>query len=344
MKQAIRPAIFKWRQTEPELIVCAVRWYLRYSLSFRDVEELLRERGLEADHTTIWRWVQRYGPELEERLRRHLKPTNKSWRVDETYVRVKGRWCYLYRAIDSTGATINFVLSGLRDAATANRLFRKALTDPSHPQPRVINTDQARLYGSAISGVKKEGLLRRRCRHRPVQYVNNILEQDHRAIKRRVKAKQGFREFQAARRTLQGYEAMHMIRKGQARWMSGFGCAATDSVHQQLVRGGGMRRSPADSTNRSFAAFGKLQHILPVSSRARGVPRSRGVDRRRCGAPRLESACERGCADCGIGRFAALAVPLVRRGDRGTRLAYRLWRRVQPLGSRRNVVHSAADV
>jgi transposase-like protein len=128
MKKAIRPAIFKWRQTEPELILCAVRWYLRYSLSFRDVEELLSERGLEADHTTIWRWVQRYGPELEERLRRHLKPTNKSWRVDETYVRVKGRWCYLYRAIDSTGATIDFVLSGLRDAATAKRLFRKALT------------------------------------------------------------------------------------------------------------------------------------------------------------------------------------------------------------------------
>jgi transposase-like protein len=221
MKKAIRPAIFKWRQTEPELILCAVRWYLRYSLSFRDVEELLSERGLEADHTTIWRWVQRYGPELEERLRRHLKPTNKSWRVDETYVRVKGRWCYLYRAIDSTGATIDFVLSGLRDAATAKRLFRKALTDPSHPQPRVINTDQARLYVAAISGVKKEGILRRRCRHRPVQYLNNILEQDHRAIKRRVKAKQGFREFQAARRTIQGYEAMHMIRKGQARRASG---------------------------------------------------------------------------------------------------------------------------
>ena len=120
--------------------------YLRYSPSFRDVEELLNERGLEADHTTIWRWVQRYGPELEARLRRHLKPTNKSWRVDETYVRVKGRWCYLYRAIDSPGATINFVLSGLRDAAAAKRLFRKALTVPSHPQPRVINTEQARLY------------------------------------------------------------------------------------------------------------------------------------------------------------------------------------------------------
>ena len=105
---ATRPAIFKWRQTEPALILCAVRWYLRYSLSLRDVEELLGERGLEADHTTVWRWVQRYSPELEQRLRRHLKPTNKSWRVDETYVRVKGRWCYLYRAIDSAGATLTF--------------------------------------------------------------------------------------------------------------------------------------------------------------------------------------------------------------------------------------------
>ena len=214
MKQAIRPAIFKWRQTEPELILCAVRWYLRYSLSFRDVEELLRERGLEADHTTIWRWVQRDGPALEERLRRHLKPPKKSWRVDETDVRVKGRWGSLSRALDSPGATIDFVRSGLRDAAAATRLFRKALPVPSHPQPRVITTDPARLSGAAIAGVHMESILRRRCRHRPIQYVNNILEPDHRAIKRRVKAKQGVREFPAARRTIQGYEAIHMIRKG----------------------------------------------------------------------------------------------------------------------------------
>ena len=102
-----------------------------------------------------------------------------------------------------------------------NRLFRKALTDPSQPEARVINTDTARLYGSAISRVKQEGILRRCCRHRPVQYVNNILQQGHRAIKRRVKAKQGFREFHAARRTIQGYEAIDMIRKSQARWVSG---------------------------------------------------------------------------------------------------------------------------
>jgi transposase-like protein len=96
-----RPASFKWRHFTPEIILCAVRWYLRYSLSYRDIQELLVERGLDIDHTTVWRWVQRYAPELEERTRPHLKPTNKSWRVDETYVRVKGRWFYLYRAIDS---------------------------------------------------------------------------------------------------------------------------------------------------------------------------------------------------------------------------------------------------
>jgi transposase-like protein len=195
VKQTTRPAIFKWRQTVPELILCAVRWYLRYSLSWRDVEELLRERCLAADHTTVWRWVQRYGPELEQRLQRHLKATNKSWRVDETYILVKGRWCY--------------------------RLLRKALSDQSHLQPRVINRDLAPIYTSAIRATKKEGTLRRRCRHRPVQYLNNIIEQDHRAMKRRVNAKQGFREFQAERRTIQGYEVIHMMRKGQVRWVSG---------------------------------------------------------------------------------------------------------------------------
>jgi transposase, IS6 family len=138
-----------------------------------------------------------------------------------TRLRVKGSWCYLYRAIDSAGATIDFLLSALRDADAAKRLFRKALSNLSHPQPRVINTDLAPIYGSAIPDIKKEGTLRRRCRHRPVQYLNNILERDHRAIKSRVNAKQGFREFQAAQRTLQGYEAIHMMRKGQVRWVSG---------------------------------------------------------------------------------------------------------------------------
>ena len=112
-------ALFKWRQFEPEMILLAVGWYLRFSLSYRDVQELLAERGLHADHVTVWRWVQRYAPELERRLRSRLKPTNDSWRVDETYVRVKGKWVYLYRAVDSSGATIDFLLSAKRDAAAA---------------------------------------------------------------------------------------------------------------------------------------------------------------------------------------------------------------------------------
>jgi transposase, IS6 family len=140
MKNSTRPAILKWRQTAPELIFCAVGWYLRHSLSLRDVEERLTERGLQADHTTIWRWVQRYGPEQEQRLRGPLKPTKISWRVDETRVWVKGRWYYLYRAIDSAGATIDFLLSALLDADAAKRLFCRALSDPCRPQPFFINT------------------------------------------------------------------------------------------------------------------------------------------------------------------------------------------------------------
>jgi len=181
---------------------------------------------LEADYTTIWRWVQRYGPELKQRPCRQLKPTDKSWCVDKTYIRVQGRRCYLYRAIGSTGTTLDFLLSALRDAAAAKRLFRQALSDSSHRQPRVINTEKVCLWRGDCRS-ESGRTLRRRCRHRPVQYLNNLLEQAHRAIKRRVKAKQSFREFRAARRTIAGYESMHMIPKGQARWVS------DDDVRQQ---------------------------------------------------------------------------------------------------------------
>ena len=222
VKQAIRPAIVTWRQTEPELILCAVRWSLRDSLSFRDGEERRRARGLEADHTTIWCWVQHAGPELEERLRRHRKPTQRSWRVAEADVCVRGRWGS--RALDSAGATIDCVRAGWRAAAAAHRLVRQALPDPAHPRPRVINTDRARRDGSAIASLQQEGILQRRGRPRPVHYVHTIVEPDHRAITRRVNATQGFRDVQAvqaARRTIHGDAAMHMIRKGQARWVSG---------------------------------------------------------------------------------------------------------------------------
>src|SRR6266849_7788346 len=171
--EKVRPVIFKWRQFEPAMIVASVNWYLRYSLSLRDVEELLIERGVSADHTTVWRWVQRYAPELEKRLRPRLKPTNKSWRVDETYIRVKGKWVYLYRAVDSSGATIDFLLSAKRDAAAAERFLAKALGGENHPAPRVINTDEHAGYPPAIVRLKAEEALKENCRHRPVQYLNN---------------------------------------------------------------------------------------------------------------------------------------------------------------------------
>ena len=214
-----RPTLFKRRHFEAEIIVVCVRWYLRYPLSFRQLEEIMSERNLNVDHFTIWRWVQRYAPELNRRCRPQIRDTNRSWRVDETYCRVAGRWTYLYRAVDSTGATIDFLLSAKRDALAAKRFLQKALRSPGNRRPRVINVDRNPSYPKAIAELKKAGDLSRRCRCRPVQYLNNILEQDHRAIKRRLRACQGFRSFRAAWRTLQGIETMNMIRKGQVRYI-----------------------------------------------------------------------------------------------------------------------------
>src|SRR5947208_13169298 len=128
---------FKWRHYEADIIVLCVRWYLRYSLSYRDLEEMMRERGLHVDHTTIYRWVQRYAPELEKRCRPHLKACNDSWRVDETYIKVKKVWMYLYRAVDSEGNTLEFLLSATRDAEAAKRFFLKALSSPAGSTPGV---------------------------------------------------------------------------------------------------------------------------------------------------------------------------------------------------------------
>jgi transposase, IS6 family len=156
---------FKWRQFEPEVILLAVGWYLRFSLSYRDVEELLAERGLHADHVTVWRWVQRYPPEMERRLRRRLKPTNDSWRVDETYVALKasgctctGPWTPLGQR--STSFSRPNAMQQLPRASRAN-----------HPTPRVINTDKHAAYPPAIVQLKDEGVLEENCQHRPVQYL-----------------------------------------------------------------------------------------------------------------------------------------------------------------------------
>jgi transposase, IS6 family len=233
---------FKWRHFQPEIILLCVRWYLRYALSYRDLEEMMLERGLPIDHTTIFRWVQQYAPEIEKRCRPHLKACNDSWKVDETYIKVKKIWMYLYRAVDSEGNTIEFFLSPTRDAETAKRFFCKALhvTENTSPQvcsieeqvaqpptptdpptgtsaPRVINVDKHAAYPKAISELKAAGVLPESVDLRQVKYLNNLIEQDHRFIKRLTKLGMGFHSFETASSTLQGYEAMNMIRKGQVQ-------------------------------------------------------------------------------------------------------------------------------
>jgi len=251
---------FKWRHFEAEIILLCVRWYLRYSLSYRDLEEMMRERGLSVDHTTIYRWVQHYAPELEQRCRPHLKATNDSWRVDETYIKIKGTWTYLYRAVDSEGNTLEFLLSPTRDAEAAEHFFVKALhssassapqarpvqeqveeptavadpitstsaspveestaladPNPTKSAPRVINVDKNAAYPKAMAELKAAGILPEAVELRQVKYLNNLIEQDHRFIKRVVKPGMGFFSVETAGRTLQGYEVMNMIRKGQVR-------------------------------------------------------------------------------------------------------------------------------
>jgi transposase, IS6 family len=212
---------FKGRQFTAEVILWAVRWYLMFPISYRDLELMLQDRGVAVDHTTIFRWLQAYAPEIEKRIRPHLRPSNGSWRVDETYVKVKGRWMYLYRAVDSRGQTIDFLLSARRDAVAAKRFFRKALEQSHTVNPRTITVDKTPAYPPAISEMKQEGELWRFARLRQCKFLNNIVEQDHRRVKRLVRPGLGFGGFHTARRTLAGYEAMAMIRKGQVRGIGG---------------------------------------------------------------------------------------------------------------------------
>ncbi len=233
---------FKWRHYEANIILLCVGWYLRYALSYRDLEEMMRERGLSVDHTTIYRWVQHYAPELDKRSRPHMKVCNDSWRVDETYIKVKKVWMYLYRAVDSQGNTLEFFLSPTRDAEAAKRFFLKALpsTAGSAPQAhpseepmaqstaraastpttsirRVITVNKNAAYPKAFNELEAEGIIADFCELRQVKYLNNIVEQDHRFIKRLVKPGMGFFSLESAVRTLQGYEVMNMLRKGQVR-------------------------------------------------------------------------------------------------------------------------------
>lgn len=173
-------------------------WYLRYPLSYRHLEEMMVERGLLVDHITVYRWVQAYSPEIEKRCRSYLSQSNDYWRVNETYIKVKNEWKYLYRAVDSSGNTIDFMLSASRDAQAAQRFFCKALKACHNRTPRFINVDKNAAYPPAIDQLKKSELLPDDCELRQVKYLNNNLEQDHRFTKRLVKPGMGFASFNTA--------------------------------------------------------------------------------------------------------------------------------------------------
>jgi transposase-like protein len=200
--------LFKGRHFDREIIILCVRWYLRFKLSFRDLVEMMAERGIDLAHTTIMRWMQRYVPEFERRWNRFVCKTGQSWRVDETYVKIKGRWTYLYRAVDSEGKTVDFLLRAKRDVAAAKAFFRRAFKTQGR-LPRAITLDGYQASHRAAReflGGHRHGT---RTDLRSSKYLNNLIEQDHRSVKLRLGPMLGFKRFRNASITISGIELMH---------------------------------------------------------------------------------------------------------------------------------------
>lgn len=216
MSQAkTRDRIYRRRRFEAEIIELCVRWYITYRLSYRDLVAMMAERGIRMSHTTILRWVIHYVPEFEKRWNRWARRVNSSWRVDETYIRVRGKWHYLYRAVDKHGKTVDFLLRPDRSIAAAQAFFRKALTTSLPRWPRKITLDGYPPSHQALRLLRREDPRWKYVRVRSCQYLNNIIEQDHRAIKRRCAWTTGFKSARNAAITLSGIELAHRIRKRQ---------------------------------------------------------------------------------------------------------------------------------
>lgn len=181
----------------------------------------MSERGLTVDHTTVWRWVQRYAPEINKRIRPHLKLAGASYRIDETYIKVGKQWKYLYRALDKEGNTIEFMLSAKRDIPAVKRFFMKKMRADHRRLPFSLSVDKHASYPDACTASQEEKVLPKDCRLRRTKYLTNIVEQDHRFIRRRWRVMQCFRSFHTAERTLEGIETMHMLRKGQVKRLDG---------------------------------------------------------------------------------------------------------------------------
>lgn len=191
----------------------AVRWYVSYALSYRDIEELMRERGVPVDHATIQRWVIKFAPLLSETFKKRKAAVNGSWRMDETYIKIKGKWYYQYRAVDKYGATIDFLLCKYRDEAAARRFFKKAIRSSGCPEK--ITIDKSGSNTAALEAINKPFKKEEKIEVRRIKYLNNIVEQDHRFIKKITKPMKGFKSFKSARATLAGIELHHMLRKRQ---------------------------------------------------------------------------------------------------------------------------------
>jgi putative transposase len=202
---------FKGSQFEREIILWGVRWYVAYPISYRQLEEMMGERGVAVDHSTLNRWVIKYAPEVEKQFRRRQRPVGRSWRLDETYVRIKGKWAYLYRAVDTEGQTIDFLLTPHRDRDAAEAFLHKAIR--SQGLPEKITLDKSGSNTAAIRRYNKTHKTAIVMRHS--KYLNNLVEQDHRAVKRLTRPMLGCKSFWAACCTIAGVEVMHAIRKGQ---------------------------------------------------------------------------------------------------------------------------------
>ena len=214
-----------------EVMLTCVRWYVAYPLSLRHLEEMMAERGIAVDHSTVHRWAIKLLPVLEKAFRRCKRAVGKSWRMDETYVKVRGEWRYLYRAVDKEGNTVDFLLRARRNKAAAQRYFEKSIRQNGVPETVTIDKSGANLAALHAVNAERDTPIK----IRQVKYLNNVVEQDHRAIKRITRPMLGFKDFRCARIILSGIEVMHMIRKGQMKTEDGTHPSAAEQFYSMVM-------------------------------------------------------------------------------------------------------------